>query len=55
MPTDERKDEITGEAFKFNTKYKNHIDVQYLDSHRKYEDMVAKKFLSEVAKQDATP
>lgn len=54
MPTDERKDESTGIAYKFNTKYKNHIDVQYLDSHRKYEDMVAQKFLSEVAKQDTS-
>lgn len=54
MPTDERKDEVTGEAYKFNTKYKHHIDVQYLDSHRKYEDMVAQKFLSEVANQSPT-
>lgn len=52
MPTDERKDDKTGVANKFNTKYKNHIDVQYLDSHRDYEGMVAQKFLIEVSKQE---
>ncbi len=30
MPTDERKDEVTGEAYSFNVKYKRHIDVQFL-------------------------
>lgn len=52
MPTDERKDEKTGIANKFNVKYKNHIDVQYLDSYRDYESLVAKRFLAEVAKQE---
>jgi len=55
MPTGERKDEKTGVAEKFNTQYNNHIDVQYLDSHRNYEDLVAKRFLSEVAKQMPLP
>lgn len=55
MPTDERKDENTGIANKFNTKYNHHIDIQYLDSHRNYEDLVAKRFLSEVAKQPLPP
>lgn len=36
-PTDERKDDKTGTANKFNVRYKNHIDVQYLDDYRKYE------------------
>ncbi|MFV2374071.1 deaminase [Escherichia coli] len=50
MPTDERKDEVTGEAYSFNVKYKRHIDVQFLDSYRTYEDIVAQRFLKDVAK-----
>lgn len=50
MPTDERKDEVTGEAYSFNVKYKRHIDVQFLDSYRTYEDIVAQRFLTDVAK-----
>lgn len=50
MPTNERKDGRTGNANKFNVKYNNHIDVQYLDDYRKYEAVVAQRFISEVSK-----
>lgn len=43
-PTDERKDD-DGVARKFNVKYKNHIDVQYLDSYLTYQIEVSKRFL----------
>ncbi|MTB68602.1 cytidine deaminase [Providencia sp. wls1943] len=52
-PTDERKDDKTGTANKFNVRYKNHIDVQYLDDYRKYESAVAKKFITEIAKPES--
>ncbi|HAO1483054.1 tRNA-specific adenosine deaminase [Escherichia coli] len=54
-PTDERKDDKTGTANKFNARYKNHIDVQYLDDYRKYETVVAKKFINEIAKPESQP
>ncbi|GAB0504510.1 hypothetical protein MC04F10_35210 [Escherichia coli] len=41
---------MTGEAYSFNVKYKRHIDVQFLDSYRTYEDIVAQRFLKDVAK-----
>ncbi|MCG5293664.1 deaminase [Providencia rettgeri] len=47
-PTDERKDDF-GIAKERNTKYKNHIDIQYLDSYRMYQLTVSKKFIEEVA------
>ncbi|MBD8127979.1 anti-phage dCTP deaminase [Pantoea agglomerans] len=54
-PTDERKEEDgSGVARKFNVKYKHHIDVQYLDDYRKYESVVAQKFINEVSKLDAS-
>jgi len=50
-PTDERKEKDgTGIARKFNVKYNNHIDVQYLDNYRKYESVVAQKFIKEISK-----
>lgn len=52
-PTDERKDGKTGTANKFNVRYKNHIDVQYLDDYRKYESVVARKFITEIAKPES--
>ena len=51
-PTDERKDDKTGTANKFNVRFKNHIDVQYLDDYRKYESAVAKKFITEISKPE---
>ncbi|EKY3922761.1 anti-phage dCTP deaminase [Enterobacter kobei] len=51
-PTDERKDSSTGNAKKFNVRYNNHIDVQYLDDYRKYESAVAQKFIKEVSKPE---
>lgn len=52
-PTDERKDDKTGTAKKFNVRYENHIDVQYLDDYRKYEFAVAKKFIKEITKLES--
>lgn len=45
FPTDERKDS-DGNAKEFNVKYKNHIDVQYLDSYSTYQIQVSKNFIS---------
>ncbi|ENU6126211.1 MULTISPECIES: anti-phage dCTP deaminase [Enterobacteriaceae] len=43
--TDERKDS-KGNAEKYSTKYKNHIDIQFIDSYVDFENRVADIFIS---------
>ncbi|PAW16390.1 cytidine deaminase, partial [Klebsiella pneumoniae] len=41
--TDERKDSF-GNAEKYSTKYKNHIDIQFIDSYLDFENRVVDIF-----------
>ncbi|MGN7909324.1 anti-phage dCTP deaminase [Enterobacter sp. 22503] len=42
-----------GIAFEFSTKYKKHVDIQFLDSYQEMEDKVSQIFLEKVMQQDS--
>lgn len=50
-PSAERKDEF-GKAVSITTKYQNHVDIQFLDSYRDYEQRISSDFREKFNQDD---